>query len=220
MKKLLVLIGLCLCVIVSGCGSEIEYKNIMNAKVGDFTRYGYYDGAPVVWKVVDVKNTQKKLMSWYVLDVKPFNVKENRRADWQHCSIRKWLNDVFLSTAFNMEEQGKLQAVERRKNVFDKVFLLNKNEVELYFDSINDRCCLPTKNLSKRNGYYESRDNAYWIDTENNDSELVRIFGRDCYWNYFVTSKGQFDTVLVGSPMIEFIEEHGVRPVVLVDVSK
>ena len=47
------------------------------------------------------------LISRYALDVKPYNT---QRVDitWEQCTLRAWLNNDFINTAFTTDEQAAI----------------------------------------------------------------------------------------------------------------
>lgn len=219
MKKYIVLIFAILVAICwLGCGGEKDTVSISEANVGNFVKYGNYRGTPIIWKVFDVNQNSKMLVSEYALDIKEYNDKNNKKADWQNSTIRKWLNHDFIDNAFSLEEQRNIVSTKRRENVYDKVFLLSKNEVEGYFTTKEDRKCYPTSYVKENNENVSGSNDCigYWLDTEERSSETLRIYGKNVYWNYYVDYRGNTNTVLVWSPIIELIAKYGVRPVIWV----
>ena len=135
--------------------SKLNYINVKNqiesmasAKVGDYVFFGSYEQDNITangieeieWLVVEKKGNKILLLSKYALDCQPFN-KTNIGITWENCTLRTWLNDTFLNSAFNPEEQAKIMdtavtAHNNRvygtpggKNTTDKVFLLSQDEV-------------------------------------------------------------------------------------------
>lgn len=135
-------------------------------KIGDMVSFGSYEqdglrknGAePIEWIVLDIQNNQALLLSRYALDSKPYNSTYSP-VTWETCSLRDWLNDIFLNTAFTEDEKKQILLTEvdnsrtqgnnewrisGGNNTEDNVFLLSYEESEQYFDSSLDRMCLPT----------------------------------------------------------------------------
>lgn len=115
---------------------------------------------PIKWIVLDKKDDKILLLSYYVLDAKPFNYDECD-TDWERCSLRQWLNDDFLYSAFSQGEIEKIETtlVENTcnekyntnsgNNTTDKVFLLNIEETEKFFSTNVDRIATATDYLIK-----------------------------------------------------------------------
>ena len=122
------------------------------------------DKTPIEWKVLDVKNGKALLISTFGLNCKPYNG-ELIAVTWEKCSLRKWLNEVFIRNAFTKEEQQIIQNthVKAKKNpryntdpgtdTIDKVFLLSIDEANTFFKSNKKRKCYPTK-IARKNGVF------------------------------------------------------------------
>ena len=117
---------------------------------------------PIEWIVLDVQNEKSLLLSKYALDAKLYNT-YYQNVTWETCSLRKWLNEDFLNSAFDGAEERVIattlvknsfdeeQASGRKysKDTEDKVYLLagsyllkanefiNKVKVDLNEDGIN-----------------------------------------------------------------------------------
>ena len=107
------------------------------------------------------------LISEYALDCKPYD-ENGESVTWETCSLRQWLNSVFLDTAFTEEEKEMIQ-VSQLKNegnpeygiecesaiedaaeeiTEDKEFLLSIQEAQRYFAGNVNRKCKPTESIS------------------------------------------------------------------------
>ena len=123
------------------------YSEIINA--GDIYRFGSYEqdnnfanGKELIeWKVLKVKEGKALLVSNYCLDCKTYN-EVYEYTTWETCSIRKWLNDIFLNDAFSASEKSLIiqSQIENRDNLTseggndttDYIFLLSVDEVETF----------------------------------------------------------------------------------------
>lgn len=133
-----------------------------NIKVGDIIKLGNYQQTasnnkePIKWKILKVENKKALLISQYTIEYKAYN--ENSEAtSWEKCSLRQWLNNAFINSAFSRDEQdiiqlSKIEAdinprykTNQGNNTEDKVFLLSIKEVEKYIEDNSDRYCIPTK---------------------------------------------------------------------------
>lgn len=130
----------------------------------------------IEWQVLDVKDGKALVISKYGLDAKPYNGRDEKTT-WEQCSLRKWLNGVFLDTAFTDEAQERIieSDVSADKNpkystdpgndTKDKVFLLSIDETNKYFASDDARICQPTA-YAVENGVYENDKNGacwWWL---------------------------------------------------------
>ena len=82
--------------------------------VGDIITFGTYpqtsegtDQTPIEWIVLDVQDEKALLLSRYGLDAKPYN-KEYTDITWEKCSLRTWLNDEFMKSAFTPKERSAI----------------------------------------------------------------------------------------------------------------
>ena len=148
MKKFSKIASLCLCLLVialfsSACSGGNPFKN---AKVGDYVKMGNYPQTkngeiePIEWLVLSKEEDKMLVISRYGLEAKPFESKRvDDSNDWSSSEIRQWLNNNFYNQAFNEKEKKNI-------NYFfegDNVFLLSKEEAEIYFPNDDLRRCNP-----------------------------------------------------------------------------
>jgi hypothetical protein len=142
---------------------KYETEQLKAAKAGDYVLFGTYeqdnDNANgkenVEWLVLEVKEGKALIISKHALDCRPYNTLWGK-VTWANSTIRKWLNDTFLHTAFSSAERAMIadKIVRQDKNpayktepghaTMDKVFLLSIDEVNRYFGSDEARMCVPT----------------------------------------------------------------------------
>ncbi|MFR1028104.1 MAG: DUF6273 domain-containing protein [Clostridium sp.] len=91
---------------------------------------------PIKWRVLSVNGNDAFLLADQNLDVKPYN-EEYTDVTWATCTLRTWLNDTFLNTAFTSAEQAAIKNTtvvnddnpyydtEGGVNTTDKVYLLS-----------------------------------------------------------------------------------------------
>lgn len=94
------------------------------------------------WLILEREKGKMLLVSKYALDHRCFD--KERNIKWRGSDIRKWLNNSFLNTAFDHDEQ-KLIISNERNGTFEKVFLLSKNQVTAYMETSAERICYPTE---------------------------------------------------------------------------
>ena len=146
-------------------------------RTNEYITFGTYEqdnntanGAePIEWLVLAKEDNRVLVISKYALDSQLYNA-EWTSVTWETCTLRTWLNETFLSNAFNPTEQSKIQAtnVTADKNpwtntdagndTLDKVFLLSFKEADKYFNSDTERRCAPTSYADVL-GAWESDDN-------------------------------------------------------------
>ena len=95
---------------------------------------------PIKWRVLSVDGDDAFLLADNVLDFQPYNKsgKDVNLQDttWENCSLRKWLNEDFMSAAFSEGEQESIIETkvqngtsDNENETLDKVYLLSKEEV-------------------------------------------------------------------------------------------
>lgn len=161
--------------------SKVENTN-KAADIGDIIKFGNYEQdnntsngkEPIEWRVLAKENNKLFVISKKALDCQKYN-DSTGDVTWGTCSLRSWLNNTFLNTAFSEKEQSLIQTsnVSADKNpeydtdpgneTNDKVFLLSIIEAEKYFATDDSRQCEPTA-YAVSNGGYRSSDtgNCRW----------------------------------------------------------
>ena len=91
---------------------------------------------PIKWRVLSVNGNDAFLLADKNLDAKPYNEKCTD-VTWATCTLRTWLNNTFLNTAFTSAEQAAIRNTtvvnddnpywdtEGGENTTDKVYLLS-----------------------------------------------------------------------------------------------
>ena len=134
------------------CTSEEYCISATCATTGTVVTFGnYYQSnattkEPIQWRIleIDSERNQMLLLSEYVLDVQPYHTSKTS-ITWEDCSLRTWLNNTFMATAFSATEQAKIQTthLDNQANPYihtsvpvsggnatdDKVFLLGVEDV-------------------------------------------------------------------------------------------
>lgn len=154
------------------------------AGIGDTITFGTYEQdndssngtESIEWLVLDRDGNRILVVSKYALDCMPYNEKWSHTS-WEKCSLRAWLNDKFLNSAFTIEEQSLIpeltvKAVDNYKrntrynnDTYDKVFLLSIYEADEYFFSDENRQCFPTAYTKSRDCYINPDINTccWWL---------------------------------------------------------
>ena len=125
---------------------------------GSFVTYGSYpqtsggaDKTAIEWIVLEVQGDKALLISRYGLDALPYN-KSIAPVTWETCTLRSFLNKVFLNTAFTVTEQKAILTTridnsmrqcysgyraDGGNDTEDKIFLLSYDEANRYFGVTN-----------------------------------------------------------------------------------
>lgn len=148
-------------------GSYEQDNNITNGKEN------------LEWLVLSKDGDKVLLISKYALDCQHY-YSFYKSVTWENCSLRKWLNDTFLRTAFSKEERAMIPSVtvcadknpsyttSSGNNTTDQVFLLSIKEANKYFSSDEERKCAPTN-------YAIAQD--VWT------SDSIKVDGKaTCWW--------------------------------------
>ena len=161
--------------------TEKRTGELAKCEVGSILTFGSYyqsnasEKEPIKWIVLAREENKALLVSKYLLDAKPYNT-EWKNVTWETCTLRKWLNNEFLNTAFNETEKGKTveTTIKNQNNPMygtngghdtkDKVFLLNVDEAYKYFKDNDARKCKPTDYAISMGAYTlkNYNDNGWW----------------------------------------------------------
>ena len=111
--------------------------------MGDIIQFGRYEqdahtsngSEPIDWIVLERTDDSVMVISRFDLECIEYNEKHDQ-VSWAECTLRTWLNDVFLEEAFSKKEKAMIQTVntgtagsDSGADVMDQVFLLNEEEV-------------------------------------------------------------------------------------------
>ena len=157
---------------------EAEKKIILESwKIGGYPKFGTYyyrntyEKMNIEWYVLARDGRKALIISRYVIDCERYH-KEWVDITWESSTIRKWLNNEFINTAFSNTEQEKIQTtyVSNPNNsekgtiggnsTYDKIFLLSTDEARKYFRSDSERIGKPTPYCMQK--CYASNGNVAW----------------------------------------------------------
>ncbi len=100
---------------------------------------------PIEWVVLDKNEKGTLLTSRYVLDAQAYH-SEFVDVTWENCTLRRWLNTIFLNRAFTGAEQEKISItnvtnsdnpyykIEGGNDTQDMIFCLSMDEIVTYYD--------------------------------------------------------------------------------------
>ena len=158
--------------------SAHKYSSI---STGDIITFGSYEQdndtsngkEEIKWLVLATEDDRALLISKYALDCQRYN-NNYSSVTWETCTLRTWLNDTFINTAFTEEERAGIPAVtvknsanseygtEGGKDTRDQIFLLSIEEVNQYFGTNEERVCIPTKYAKAQGTLSNSEGNCWW----------------------------------------------------------
>lgn len=187
---------------------------------GHFVKSGskFYQVLPIEWYIIKDTGASYVLLSRYALDEKSYGSNF-----WDTCSLRKWLNQDFLSSAFTVQEQSNLIAHTSRckEMTYDSAYL-SKDGKNAYVTTTDNVFLLSYAEVKEGDGEYNlpmdvliAKATAYADSKERLCTWWLRGGHR---WNYgnlqncFVTSSGE-----VGYWYGSY--SYGVRPCICVSKS-
>ena len=188
--------------------------------VGETVLFGTYPTSssgkkePISWTVVSVEGNQALLIADHVIDV--YNLNWNSPT-WDKSSLRQWLNNDFIKTAFSDDEADALieTEVSADQNPFydsdpgektlDKVFCPSVVELNRLIPEKKERMRLPTDYARKQGVWRDANGMAYW---------WTRSPGPKGCGAASVTSEGDYDYDVSYDGF-----GYGVCPMILIDTS-
>lgn len=148
------------------------YKGFVKITFGRYPQTAKGEIADIEWLVLKNEGKRVLLISKDTLDCLKYS-ENNPDVTWETCSLRKWLNETFINSAFSPEEKNMLLSthVSADKNhsysmtsgndTIDKVFLLDSMEANLYFNSKPAaRICQGTEYCRAKGGAGQGR---WWL---------------------------------------------------------
>ena len=119
---------------------------------------------PIEWIILEKANGQSLCISRFLLDCKPYH-RTPGKIIWKECSLRHWLNYDFFTYSFTKEEQERISLSEiknPKSNTIDRVFLLNLDEAEHYFNFEN-RAAKVTHFAQKQGAWSMNECGVWWL---------------------------------------------------------
>ena len=139
----------------------------LNVQVGGQVQFGQYpQGAngemqPLMWRVLAVENGRALLITDKLIDCVMYNEKLVD-VTWETCTLRKWMNNDFISKAFSSSQQAQIATVSNQNPnnpkygtkggnaTQDRIFALSIDETKQYFRDDKDRMAAPTGYAKKQ----------------------------------------------------------------------
>ena len=116
----------------SGVFVDMNVVSIKESSIVDFGQYEQDNDLengpePIKWIVLKIENGKALLLSKYALDRIKYAEEKNSSLNWENSYLRHWLNEDFINSAFNLDQQN---AVQLTGAVPDRIFLLSAKELE------------------------------------------------------------------------------------------
>lgn len=212
---------------------QYKIEMIKQARVGDYVVFGQYEQdndtsngkEDVEWLVLDVQEDRALLISKYLLDSKPYNTTDDH-VTWETCTLRKWLNDEFINTAFSDMEKAQIPTVTLSDDDYnnsmdlgnatqDRIFLLNPGDANRYFGSDDERKCNATYYAINRYDHNNPTINTDGsIDTGLSKGWWLRTFP-EYFDGKYITYEG--DQCSIDGTLVLTFDEF-IRPAMWVDL--
>ena len=137
---------------------------------------------PIKWRVLSVNGNDAFLLADQNLDAKPYNEKYTD-VTWATCTLRTWLNDTFLNTAFTLAEQAAIRNTtvvnddnpyydtEGGVNTTDKVYLLSIAEASNTAYGFNGEFRTESETREAKSTAYAKWQGPWWLRSPGGSSE-------------------------------------------------
>ena len=189
-----------------------------DVNTGSIVKFGRYETGkgiePIRWRVLE-SGSGLLLITEQVIDCRKYN-EEKVNITWETCTLRKWLNEEFISSAFNETERGCIKAstVPAHKNphyrtnpgaeTVDRVFLLSIEEAENYFKTSKDRSCTYTYYAQKQGALTKLEPCLWWLRSPGYDSDMAAgVSGGQISYAFYTVNWGNI----------------GIRPALWIDLA-
>lgn len=178
---------------------------------------------PIDWIVLDKIDGRLLLISSSCLAGMAYHTEPFTSVTWETCSLREWLNDTFLSSAFTEEEQKLIPIVTNEnpnhsivetpggKDTLDKVFLLCERDTVIYLKNDSDR-----EAIGKAPATAYAAANGLQTNEEGFASWWLRSPGMYEYVAQYVDQDG---STYINGASIDIDYFCGVRPVLWLDTN-
>lgn len=192
---------------------------LFEASVGDTIFWGSYEQdnnkangtESIEWVVLTKEEDRLLIISKYALDCQPYNTIYTD-ITWEACTLRQWLNNDFINTAFSDTERDKIPIVTVSEGINpqfntkpgnstqDRLFLLSITETDRFLNS-DTAVCKPTVYASAKGAFVADNGNTeWWLRSPGyyqGGAALVEIDGSIFYYG----SDGNHDRIAVRPAM-------------------
>lgn len=201
-------------------------QTLQSAQIGDVFTFGAYEqdndsaNGPeeLEWYVLAKEEGKVLVLSKYALDSLPYN-QIFASAVWESCTLRTWLNQDFLNTAFTAKEQELISVstvtadanpqfrTDPGNDTQDRLFLLSAPQGQSYEKYPDIMCCEPTPFAIEQGAQVNENNHcSWWLRSPG-------LFPADA------TSVSTFGDVYEFGNYV-FFEFFGVRPAMWISISE
>ena len=183
-------------------GSYEQDNNVANGKES------------IEWMVLEKNNNRILVISKKALDCQPYN-NSYSSVTWETSSLRAWLNESFINTAFSSEELAMIprRTVSADENpiyktspghsTMDQIFLLSCLDATKYFSFNGDRQCQGTAYCYARGASKASNEYCcWWLRSPGNYSFTAATINNDGYIDSFGSTLGVTDSTVAVRPAL------------------
>ena len=173
---------------VLSVSSEIETGNTFT--FGTWEQDSNMSNGPeaIEWQVLAVEDDRILVISRYGLDVQPYN-NEGTGTEWEASALREWMNEEFLSTAFNSVERARILPVTviSGSSETDHIYQIDINDVYKYFTGDDTQKCSLTA-YAVSNG--ANANQIFWRPTYIASGRTENVIARPAFWMDISDLKG------------------------------
>lgn len=151
--------------------------NKISVFMGSYPQNRGREKEPVEWIILKEEEGRRLCVSRYLLDCIPYHELSENVA-WRDCSLRSWLNNEFLMSAFSAEERERIILSDVKNpagNTEDSIFLLSADEVEELFDDETEDYVDYEERGAVTTEYARARG-AWFLDEDGEDGN------KGCWW--------------------------------------
>jgi len=146
---------------------RIKELSLEGFTAGNMIQFGFYPSgytddevSRIPWRIltIDEKEGKALLLSEYAIDSLPYHPVPDSVC-FESCSLNRWLNSVFIATAFNEDE--------RRKILSPGVLILSEEELEKYVPEDLYPCTASIWAILRPIAHFiDSTKCSYWLRTD------------------------------------------------------
>ncbi len=127
---------------------------------------------PIVWRVLSADGESAYLLSEYILEASQIHSDRTTYKSWETCDLFRYLNGVFLQTAFSSSEQRLLVSKTEDEGLVTLITAAEMQSADLGFVNNNARKCLSTEYAKETGLYIYSKGHRYspWWSRTRSDS--------------------------------------------------
>lgn len=161
--------------LVSEYSEDTTVDNMDTVTFGSYYQSNASNKEPIEWIVLDKQGDKYFLLSKYILDCKCYN-NICKEVTWESCTLRNWLNTIFINQAFSGSEKNNIEntnvvnndtiiavsetVVSGGNNTKDKIFCLSTDEAKKYF------------NKSTQDKRFGTKGTSYALSVDNGGNHL------------------------------------------------